>query len=192
MTNRDADRQYELHHHRETMAFDRYIERVLNYRGNDTYLVANNPLMQTEAAAPLWTELQPDQRFIQPGAHGGTHLWVGPEGTVTNLHYDIGNVLFVQVYGHKRWTLIPPDNSERLYVDPPGTVYSAVDIVDPDLRRFPAFGEVQRCDFVISPGEALLVPRHWWHAVQGIDVSISLSFTTFLFGNPFFDKGGGA
>ncbi len=38
----------------------------------------------------------------------------------------------------------------------------------------------------IGPGDALFLPIGWWHHVEALDVSISVSFTNFAADNDFF------
>jgi ribosomal protein L16 Arg81 hydroxylase len=40
-------------------------------------------------------------------------------------------------------------------------------------------------DVVIGPGDLLFLPIGWWHYVRGLDVSITMTFTNFVFNNDF-------
>jgi lysine-specific demethylase 8 len=51
-----------------------------------------------------------------------------------------------------------------------------VDVRAPDADRFPAFAEVPYVDVVLEPGDMLYVPPRWWHYVQSMDRSCSVSF----------------
>ena len=43
-------------------------------------------------------------------------------------------------------------------------------------RQFPAFESAEYVETVLGPGECLYIPVGWWHYVQSLSVSISLSF----------------
>jgi hypothetical protein len=42
-------------------------------------------------------------------------FWLGPAGTVAQLHWDPGHNLVAQVRGQKHWILIPPEDSTYTY-----------------------------------------------------------------------------
>jgi hypothetical protein len=146
---------------------------------NDFYLVGRNHLLQHPAFSPLLEELRAPAGFIAPDVRepDSTHLWFGPAGTLSNLHHDGVNVLFCQVYGRKRFWLIPSFETPRLYND--RGFYSAVDILAPQLKRYPAFQHVRVRSLDVGPGDALLIPVGWWHAVQALEASISVTFVRF-------------
>lgn len=57
-------------------------------------------------------------------------------------------------------------------------VFSAklqVDIRQPDLQRFPEYAGVRFFDCVLEAGDMLYLPPRWWHYVQSMDRSFSLS-----------------
>ena len=53
---------------------------------------------------------------------------------------------------------------------------SQVDVDDPDLERFPGFAEAQGLSCTLSPGEALHIPKRWWHHVRAETLSLSVSW----------------
>ncbi len=164
--------------------FSDYVRIVTAGRSNDSYLVANNHLLERPAAAPLLRDFACDARYLTPEpGPGSAFLWFGPAGTVTPLHHDTSNVLFVQVHGRKRFTLISPLESHCLYNDV--AVYSEVDLGAPDLASYPLFARARQIQLVVEPGETLFIPVGWWHHVEALDVSISLSFTNFRWLNTF-------
>jgi len=157
---------------------------------DDLYMVANNHLLDHPAAAPLFADFQPDERYLHGTLPPGTaHLWCGPAGTVTPLHHDVVNILFVQLLGRKVVKLLPP--LDLPLVDPivlqgDPTVFSALidlDAVDP--ARHPDVAELRPLTVVVEPGEALFIPVGWWHQVKALETSISLSFTGFVFPNAY-------
>lgn len=88
-----------------------------------------------------------------------------------------------QVHGRKLVKLIPSCDLPRMYND--FHCYTDVDAGTPDLNRFPDYAKVRVIDCVIGPGDFLFLPVGWWHYVKGLDVSITVTFTNFVFNNDF-------
>ncbi|WP_224369621.1 cupin-like domain-containing protein [Hyalangium versicolor] len=182
MAGRDAEAQPDLHAERlrASLSMREYVARLQrSQETNDIYMVARNSLLKREAFRPLLEDIRAPQGFIRPEVHvpDSVHLWFGPAGTWAALHHDHLNVLFCQVLGRKRFRLIPSFELLRAYNHQ--GLYSAVDPRTPDPARFPEFEHATVLDFVVGPGDALLIPVGWWHAVQALDVSISVTFVSF-------------
>ena len=79
--------------------------------------------------------------------------------------------------------LISPDQLPWMYNET--AVYSRVNAENPDLGEYPLYGLTRRIELVLEPGEALFLPVGWWHAVRAIDLSLSVSFTNFVFPNSY-------
>jgi ribosomal protein L16 Arg81 hydroxylase len=187
MADRESDAEYEVNSelHRRTMSMVDYVDTVVSGgAGNDIYLVANNYFFDNPAVAALTGDFSVPGPFLDPAkATGSIFLWFGPAGTVTPLHHDVLNVLFVQVFGTKRITLVPALEVYRVYNSV--SVYSDVDAAAPDLERFPLFAGATRLDVIVEPGQALFIPVGWWHRVEALSTSISMSFTNFVFPNDY-------
>ncbi|KAL6080763.1 hypothetical protein STEG23_013953, partial [Scotinomys teguina] len=120
--------------------------------------------------------------FGFPGRNGQeSTLWIGSLGAHTPCHLDsYGCNLVFQVQGRKRWHLFPPEDTPFLYPTripyEESSVFSKINVVNPDLKRFPQFQKARRHTVTLSPGEVLFVPRHWWHYVESIDpVTVSIN-----------------
>jgi hypothetical protein len=111
-------------------------------------IAAANPMPLLPGAAPL--------------------LWLG--GPVqTQIHNDRDHNLACVVAGRRRFVLFPPEQVANLYIGPPDNPppLSLVDPEAPDPAIYPRFAEALKAAQVaeLEPGDALLIPRHWWHHV---------------------------
>ena len=165
--------------------FRDYVEMVRSSGStNRFYLVATNDFLQRPDVAPLWGDIGPLPGFLEESRRlSGGSFWFGPAGTITPLHHDTLNILFVQVTGRKAFTLFPPTQTHLLYNDL--NLFSEVDVEHPDLARFPRYADATPLAITLEPGQSLFLPVGWWHHVRALDVSISLSFTNFAFPNSY-------
>ncbi|XP_056321031.1 HSPB1-associated protein 1 homolog isoform X1 [Danio aesculapii] len=120
--------------------------------------------------------------FGFPGRDGcDSTLWIGTQGANTPCHLDsYGCNLVFQIQGRKRWHLFPPDDTACLYPTrvpyEESSVFSHVNVIRPDLKKFPAFGRARLHTVTLQPGQVLFVPRHWWHYVESVDpVTVSVN-----------------
>ncbi|MEW5738981.1 MAG: cupin-like domain-containing protein [Myxococcota bacterium] len=182
---RDETPFYDLNVHAisRTVRFGDFVDHVESTRrGNDAYLVANNDGLRERLP-----ELAKDVGFFgalmdRRRLSGFVYLWYGPGGTVTPLHHDTANILFCQVRGRKKVTLIDPAWTQL--VRDCVSFYSFIDLEKPDLKRYPYLTRVPKRTVTLSPGEALFIPAGWWHHVRSLSVSVSVSMTNFTLPNP--------
>lgn len=103
------------------------------------------------------------------------NVWLGPAGTVSCLHTDPQDNLLCQVVGHKRVVLVDPAQSAALA--PCEGVMNNTSRVDPEEVcdcRLP--GDVTLLIAELGPGDALFIPRGWWHHARALTVSASVNF----------------
>ena len=178
--DRNSDAHYETNYdaHRKEIVFRDYVDRVINNpNSNDIYVHAQNGFMATDAGKRLLDDIVPLPYLDPACGEGNTFFWFGPGGTVTPLHHDECDIIFVQVYGRKKWTLLSPRQKHLVYNNI--AVFSEVDVEQPDLERHPLYRFTYASEFILHPREALFLPVGWWHHVRALDVSISMSFTNF-------------
>jgi cupin-like protein len=101
-------------------------------------------------------------------------IWIGSH-VVTPAHFDESNNVACVVAGRRRFTLFPPQAIADLYIGPigyapTGTPISLVDFAEPDLQRFPRFGDALAVaqGAELEPGDAIFIPTLWWHHVESL------------------------
>ena len=164
------------------MRLGAYINRILaNDRMSgglylDQFPLERLPTLHRDFSVPAYCA--PDKQIT-------THLWLGPSTTILGFHKDnhdpliqIDNI-FVQIFGRKRVLLASPDNDTFMYPRSPDSGaywHSQVDPDAPDLERFPLFSRAHLQEAIVGPGDILYIPRNYWHRVQALERSISMSF----------------
>jgi len=173
---RDPDYELDKDNHRRLVRFDELIDWLRkDETSNDIYLTAYNSGTNAAALAPLWDDMAPIA-LLDPTRQRDGFFWLGPKGTLTPWHHDLTNNLLVQVIGRKRVRMAPPwafarmRNSRHCFSDwgnealPAGEGGGATPPV---------------LETVIGPGEGIFLPVGWWHQVEALDLSASMSFTSF-------------
>ncbi|HEU4960505.1 MAG TPA: cupin-like domain-containing protein [Sphingomonas sp.] len=110
-------------------------------------------------------------------------LWIGNASNVA-CHFDTFDNLACVVAGPRRFTLYPPEAIADLYVGPidrtmAGQPISLAAGSAPGDPRYPRFEAVrdQALVAVLAPGDALYLPKLWWHQVEAADsVNLMVNF----------------
>ena len=107
-----------------------------------------------------------------PAGTGG-RIWLGHAADVSS-HYDTFDNLACVIAGRRRFTLYAPQLIGRLYMGPidhtmsGATVRLAASAPAGSEGQFPLFEPVRAQALVaeLEPGDALYLPKLWWHQVQ--------------------------
>ena len=98
-------------------------------------------------------------------------IWLGHASEVS-AHYDTVDNLACVVAGTRRFTLYAPELISNLYVGPidntmAGQPVSLAASSPPDDVKYPLFRDVRDQALVaaLGPGDALYLPKLWWHQV---------------------------
>jgi ribosomal protein L16 Arg81 hydroxylase len=101
-------------------------------------------------------------------------FWISPPGNRTVLHNDgFYENINVQVYGHKRFLLMPPSDYPRMHSH--FLAESAINPLNPDFERFPRFAKARIQEATLEPGEVIYLPQFWWHYVVAQDFTINVN-----------------
>ena len=102
-------------------------------------------------------------------------LWIGNAARIATHNDPVDNVAVVAA-GRRRFTLFPPEAELDLYMGPKhptpaGTPVSMVHVTAPDMERFPLFAKAlaRALEATLSPGDAIFIPRDWFHHVEALD-----------------------
>lgn len=147
---------------------DAALDRIAALIGQDHAPTVAIQMLRLAEAMPDFVAQNPMPQL--PGI--GPRLWLG--GAVhTRTHNDRDHNLACVMAGRRRFVLFPPDQVANLYVGPPDNPppLSLVDPEAPDLVRFPRFAQAIAAARVafLEPGDALFMPRYWWHHVTSLD-----------------------
>lgn len=174
---RESDPHYEQNQRflRTEVRFGDFLNRIdATESSNDFYMTAGNMGSHRQALHKLFedaAEIDIRGEYFDFPAEGS--LWIGPRGTVTPLHFDMINNFFCQIIGRKRVRLVPSWSLPWVYNE--YHVYSEVDAANPDIGLYPEFEKATVFDFIVEPGEVLFIPLGWWHHLESLDPTVSIT-----------------
>lgn len=111
---------------------------------------------------------------------GKPHIWLGKSQKgrlISKLHADVYTSFLAQVWGVKTVYLYPPAEYERLT---PLLAYCGYlpfyfDPLNPDYARYPKAEGLEPFRVDIGPGDMLVIPTGWVHAVEVDGWTLSIS-----------------
>ena len=124
------------------------------------------------------------ERFKSKFARGGYfYLFMGEEGSKTDMHNAIIQSLFIQVKGKKKWTIYEPN--ERIFLntlaDRRPYFYTEANPNVLDDPEFPLLKYPIRYEIILDEGDVLWFPSFYWHHVQNLteNIGVTYKFTEF-------------
>lgn len=103
-------------------------------------------------------------------------IWLGTAANISS-HYDTSDNLACVIAGRRRFTLYSPELVSRLYVGPLDNTMAGAPVslaasapIGGD-QQFPLFDEIrdQALSVELETGDALYLPKLWWHQVESTD-----------------------
>jgi hypothetical protein len=182
---RDSSPHYEIQSDKFVgrIRFGEFVEKVRTAgETNDFYLTANNASSNRNALSELWDDIVQIPEYLSADQPGG-FFWMGPAGTVTPFHHDLTNNFMAQVIGRKQVKIAP--SWDISLMNNFHHCFSQIDGRDLPPAPHPAFEQPQILECVLHPGEILFLPIGCLHFVQGLDITVTVSFTNFVFDNDF-------
>jgi hypothetical protein len=104
----------------------------------------------------------------------GVNLWIGGR-TRSGLHFDSADNVIVQIFGSKRAVLVAPKyvRALRILSDVPSK--SSLSPHEIESEGDGPLGRIERWRATLEPGDALFIPRGWWHYLASPGASISIN-----------------
>ena len=104
----------------------------------------------------------------------GINLWVGGQ-TRSGLHFDSADNVLVQIYGPKRAVVVAPKYARALHVLPDVPSKSGLSPDEIESGGGGPLSGIERWRTTLNPGDALYIPRGWWHYLASPGASISIN-----------------
>ncbi len=107
-------------------------------------------------------------------------LFVGGEGAVTHIHFDIdmSHILHTQFIGRKKVLLFPYEEQYKLYRKP-WEVLSLANFAnysrDFDYETYPAVRLAKGYEVILEHGDTLYMPAGYWHHMEYIEGGFAMS-----------------
>jgi hypothetical protein len=107
-------------------------------------------------------------------------LFVGGEGSVTHIHFDIdmSHILHTQFIGRKKVLLFPYEEQYKLYRKP-WEVLSLANFAnysqDFDYESFPAVKLARGYEVILEHGDTLFMPAGYWHHMEYLQGGFAMS-----------------
>ena len=183
---RNSGENYEVEREKyiKKVQFGEFVRMVRTAgRTNDFYLTANNNSSNKQTLPELWGDLTPITEYLEGSDPTAGFFWMGPSGTITPFHHDLTNNFMAQVIGRKRILLAPSWDVPLMGNDL--HVFSKLDGRGLAAQSNPPNTHPQIIECIIEPGEILFLPIGCWHYVEGLDISVTMTFTNFVFDNDF-------
>ncbi len=129
------------------------------------------------ALASLFDDLPRNVPFltIDPDSPELYNFRIGPAGTITHLHHDNDNTLLGQFVGRKKLRLVPSVQLPRMsnFIGE----FSSFNLSDADtLEYVRSEAKADVHEYILEPGDAVFLPVGWWHYLEALDNSVSVSF----------------
>lgn len=145
----------------------RYLDTLAAGADSPGYLVTSWKAMPPSLRADVpWPAICGEARWSR------STLWLGPAGIVSPLHFDVPDNLYVVVSGRKRFTLVAPRETLKVKPGSPLSGQAQYAQVDPELES----ASFPRVVAELGPGDALYIPRFWWHHARGLELTFAVNF----------------
>ena len=156
------------------LKFKDYIEKVISQK-TKSYLA----VFHLFKAFPQLKEHINYENVKKHSVHCNVLSWIGPKGAITGFHADWSENINISIKGKKKFYLVSPKYNEFMYPSKKferATILSNVNLKDVDESKFPLFKKAKIIKVILEEGDALYIPRGWWHYAESLTPTINVSF----------------
>ena len=139
-------------------------------------------MLERPSLKPPVDDIAFDSRYFDAtDTAGRLFFWLGPKGSMTHMHRDLGNVFLAQIKGRKQIKFVPAKQLHYVYNE--FEYYSEANFDTEAFDDYPNLEKAYIIRDVVVPGELLFIPVGWWHFTKSLDVTINVTMTNFCFDN---------
>ena len=133
----------------------------------------------------------PTPRIVKEAGKGDiydSNIWMGIPPTYTPLHKDPNPNLFVQLASSKRIRLFEPATGLKIFRDVQLKIgqYGSASFRGDEMMEGPERDALDEAvwgntlkgegyEAMVSPGDALFIPRGWWHSIKSVGNGVTAS-----------------
>jgi len=133
----------------------------------------------------------PTPRLVNEAGKGDIYdanIWMGIPPTCTPLHKDPNPNLFVQLASCKRVRIFRPNLGSAMYREVQQRIGQSApsSFRGEEMMEGPERDALDECvwgqsvrtegfDVLVSPGDALFIPKGWWHSIKSIGTGVTAS-----------------
>lgn len=169
---------------KETLA--QFVDRLRQAPSQNTaQIIEGHTKVYTEGCALPW-QMKDDflPHYFTTHDYTPPQIWFGSVPVnvpASSLHRDPLDGFLYQIMGRKKVLLYSPDQDSNLYPMKAYNNYQPcwVKPERPDFEYFPNFQKARKVEVILHPGEILVQPAGWFHAVYCLD-SPTFSVSYFL------------
>ena len=169
----------------EIMKMEDYVNLVVSKvhtsGGADTAYLAQHDIFSQipsleEDALPV-----PDYCYTGPDGLVKRSFFFSPPSVCSPLHTDPTDNMMCMVVGRKFVKLFPPYEADKLYLKDTVSVsltsHLPMDLLTnpPDQTSFSRFYEASSMSTILGPGDALFIPKGWFHFVKSLSGAINIA-----------------
>ncbi|MDJ0731759.1 MAG: cupin-like domain-containing protein [Crocosphaera sp.] len=139
-----------------------------NYVHNMANIFNEHPILEEQL------ELSRFLSELGSGRHIGTQLFIGGSGTGTNFHCAAIFNIFFNICGEKEWFFVHPKFGffmDGFLHETSSYGYSPIDhnkTASQQAENFPLYKFIPVYRTTLKPGDILINPSWWWHAVNNL------------------------
>lgn len=180
------------------MTFADFLNNMEGETGDIYYIQKQNSNLTTDLPE-LLPDVQQDITWASEALGSkpdAVNFWMGSAKSITSMHKDHYENLYVVIKGSKEFILHPPiDRPFIPHRNYPQAQYSkvgdcwtttdlpneaipwvGVDPVDPNLEQYPVYQHAKKLSCVVNAGDIFYLPALWFHHVSQTDNTIAVNY----------------
>lgn len=180
------------------MTFTDFLDKVEEETGDVFYIQKQNSNL-TSDLPELLPDVQEDIGWASKALGAkpdAVNFWMGSARSITSMHKDHYENIYVVIRGSKEFILHPPVDRPFIphqnyppaqysrtghgwtKVDLPGEPipWVSIDPINPDLNQYPAYQHAKKLRCVVNAGDIFYLPALWFHHVSQTDNTIAVNY----------------